>query len=104
MHAQAGPELRRLLDEACAGSAGDAVRCKEGDFVVTPGCGQLRHFNWIAHTVAPFWPTSTEASASSEWETLLRSCYRRSLENLMGRAERAEGVGGVQVPPLLHRN
>jgi O-acetyl-ADP-ribose deacetylase (regulator of RNase III) len=63
--AAAGPGL----DEACAAIA----HCATGDAVVTEGFALPAR--WVIHTVGPVWRGGTHGEAG-----LLRSCYRRCLE------------------------
>ena len=63
--AAAGPEL----DDACAAIG----RCATGDAVVTGGFGLPAR--WVIHTVGPVWRGGSHGEAD-----LLRSCYRRCLE------------------------
>ncbi|MCX7619398.1 MAG: macro domain-containing protein [Acidimicrobiales bacterium] len=78
--AGAGPEL----DEACAAIG----YCAPGDAVVTPGFGLPSR--WIVHTVGPVWQGGNAGE-----DTLLESCYRRSME-----AAVAVGARSIAFPAI----
>ena len=71
-HLHAGTKLRAALTALKINARGE--RCAIGCAVLSPSF-QLKHFDAIAHTPTPFWPSSSNSSSADSWRQQLIDCY-----------------------------
>ena len=74
-HLHAGTKLRAALTGLKINARGE--RCGIGCAVLSPSF-QLKHFDAIAHTPTPFWPSSSNGSSADSWRQQLIDCYTSS--------------------------
>ena len=100
-----GRALRAQLDaipEDGVDEVGQPMRCAVGEAVVTTQRVRLAAFDTIAHTVPPFWPSSSSSSSndSEEWARSIGSCYTASVRALLRAAPSSRGAMWVASPLL----
>lgn len=88
IHAAAGPELRRFVEESIilqpvtrpggAIAIGESCRCPVGEAVLTPAFG-LPHCKHICHTVAPLLREDPSTGEYMPRVTEMRACYESCL-------------------------